>query len=77
MIYFTGSDWCTACIMLKEDYFSKKIFKKISDKFALYEADFPKDRSRLTKEIFETNQKLKKQYDIIGFPSTLILNKDG
>jgi len=77
LIYFTGSDWCSACTMLKKDYFSQKEFKKIAHKFILFEADFPKDKSKIDQSIHVANRQLKNQFKITGFPTTIIVDKNG
>ncbi|MFK7749459.1 MAG: thioredoxin family protein [Kordia sp.] len=41
LLFFTGSDWCGACIELEKNYFSKNAFIKLAEKFVLVELDFP------------------------------------
>ncbi len=76
-IWFTGSDWCGACKQVEQNYFSKKDFIKISDKFVLYEADFPKKENNQSELLKKVNEKLKKDFKIISFPTTIILDFDG
>lgn len=75
---FTGSDWCPWCDRLDEEVFSKKVFVEYANKnFVMVELDFPNDRSKLTKEIQQQNEKLRAEYGVQGFPTIVITDKDG
>lgn len=77
-IDFTGSDWCGWCIKLNEEVFQHDPFKKgIADDFILVELDYPKDKSKLTKETIAQNEKLREQYQIQGYPTILLTDAEG
>ncbi len=74
---FTGSDWCSWCIKLEEEVFSKPEFQAWADKkVVLLELDFPHD-TELPAELKEQNETLSKQFGIKGFPTILFLDADG
>ncbi len=74
---FTGSDWCTYCIMLEKEVFSKDDFlKKISGDYVLLMVDFPQ-RKPLPEEQQAKNNKLSENYGIEGFPTVLLLDYEG
>ena len=79
LINFTGSDWCGWCIKLEEEVFSKGDFaQKAGEKFVFVFLDFPNDPA-LQKQVIDpaTNQRLKKQYGVSGFPTIVLTNADG
>jgi len=52
LVYFTGSDWCAPCKMLKTDLFAKDEFKEISDSYVMLYIDIPRNRDILSAEQF-------------------------
>ena len=51
LLDFTGSDWCPPCKALKKNIFDTDKFKAYAEKnLVLVELDFPRDRSKMTKE---------------------------
>lgn len=74
MVEFTGSDWCSPCIMMHEKVFSKKEFtEKASAKFILVKIDIP----RADKKLSEKNQKVLKKYKVQGVPTVILFGDDG
>lgn len=74
---FSGSDWCGWCIKLDQEVFSKNEFKKYAESnLVLFLADFPA-RKKLPDEVAEQNKALAQKYGIRGYPTVLLLNKDG
>ncbi|HKP02017.1 MAG TPA: thioredoxin family protein [Chthoniobacterales bacterium] len=74
---FTGSDWCGWCIMLDREIFSKPEFKEYAQKnLVLLELDFPKTKKMPT-ETVEQNRRLAFQYQIMSFPTVVVLNGAG
>jgi thioredoxin-related protein len=74
---FTGSDWCGWCIMLDKEVFSKPEFKEYARKnLVLLELDFPR-RKKMPAEIMQQNQRLATQYQIMSFPTVVVLNGSG
>lgn len=78
LIDFTGSDWCSWCIKLSEEVFSKDAFKAgVKDKFVLLELDYPKDQSKLSPETIAQNQELSLKYGVEGYPTILLCDAEG
>ncbi|PID28512.1 MAG: thioredoxin [Candidatus Cloacimonadota bacterium] len=74
---FTGSDWCGWCMKLNDEVFSKKSFVDYLEKnFIPLELDFP-SKKKQSEEIKEQNSKLVEKYSVRGFPTILILDKEG
>lgn len=78
LVDFTGSDWCSWCIKLNDEVFHHEAFKKgVSEKFILVELDYPRDDSKLSAETKKQNTELKNTYSIQGFPTILLMDKQG
>ena len=74
---FTGSDWCGWCIKFKKEVLDTAEFQAYAAKYVvLVELDYPNKKVQ-TDELKTANAALKKQYDIHGFPTLLVLDKDG
>jgi len=74
---FTGSDWCGWCIKLDKDIFSQPQFKNYAhDNLVLVELDFPRRKSQPTEEK-KQNVQLARQYEVLGFPTIVVLNSNG
>ena len=74
---FTGSDWCGWCIKLDKDIFSQPQFKNYAhDNLVLVELDFPRRKSQPTEER-KQNMQLAEQYEVLGFPTIVVLNSSG
>ena len=78
LVYFTGSDWCPPCKMLKTDLFDSAAFKDISDDYVLLYVDVPRNRDLLTPEQFAHNKEVMGKYNKKGvFPLLKIVNSKG
>lgn len=78
LLEFSGSDWCPPCIRLNQSVFSQKEWKVwAKENLISVLIDFPNDRSLQTSDQQKINQGLSKKYDISGFPTILILDKNG
>ena len=74
---FTGSDWCGWCIKLDKDIFSQPKFKDYAhDNLVLVELDFPRKKDQPTEER-KQNVQLAQQYEVLGFPTIVVLNSNG
>ena len=74
---FTGSDWCGWCIKLDKDVFSQPKFKDYAhDNLVLVELDFPRKKDQPTEER-KQNMQLAQQYEVLGFPTIVVLNSNG
>ncbi len=63
LMYFTGSDWCTPCKQLKQDYFASEEFKKKASKVILVLVDLPFRQDIISEEQREKNKVLEKKYN--------------
>ena len=79
LIDFTGSDWCTWCIKLKQDVLSKAEFEQyIADKFIPVEIDIPANADKVGgEEQREKNLRLSEEYGVEGFPTVMVLTPEG
>ncbi len=76
LINFTGSDWCGWCVRLHDEVFSKDEFKKFANEnLILFKADFPRNIKQ-SAELIKQNRELQKEYDIKGFPTIVIVDKN-
>jgi thioredoxin-related protein len=77
LLNFTGSDWCGWCIKLDREVFSTPEFKDYASKnLVLLEADFPHGKPQPA-TVRKQNEELAMRYQVIGFPTILVLNGDG
>jgi len=74
---FSGSDWCMWCVRLDQEVFAKKEFKEYAKKYLiLLMVDFPRQK-KLPEKVTKQNRMLAEKYGIRGFPTVLLLDKDG
>ena len=74
---FTGSDWCGWCIKFDKDVLSQPKFKDFAhDNLVLMELDFPRRKS-LPTEQQKQNRELAQLYEVMGFPTIVVLNSSG
>ena len=77
LLNFTGSDWCGWCVLLDREVFSKAEFKNYAGKnLVLMEVDFP-HRKTQSEEVKKQNATLAEHFQIMGFPTIIVLNGDG
>ena len=78
LIYFTGSDWCPPCKMLKSDFFNSEAFEKKSENFVLLMVDMPRRQDIITKEQRVKNKKVVNIYNKKGsYPNLVGINAKG
>jgi protein disulfide-isomerase len=82
LLEFTGSDWCGYCKRMQAEIFSKPQFQDYAAKnLILVELDFPRPGGEVAKAQSNTvrrqNMQLASEYNIEGFPTTVVLNPDG
>lgn len=76
LLFFSGSDWCKPCMKLKKFIIETETFSRYSEKFVLYNADFPY-RTRLPEELAKANEELAAKYNAEGkFPKIVYLSPD-
>jgi thioredoxin-related protein len=77
LVNFTGSDWCGWCIKLDREVFSTPQFKDYASKnLVLMEADFPRGKPQPA-GVRRQNEELAMRYQVIGFPTIVVLNGEG
>lgn len=77
LLDFTGSDWCGWCIKMDKEVLKTKEFKDYAAKnLVLVEVDFPNSK-HLAKQVKEQNEELKNKYKAEGFPTFVLLDKEG
>ncbi|NQV23127.1 MAG: thioredoxin family protein [Rhodopirellula sp.] len=78
LVNFTGSDWCTWCIRLAQEVFSRPGFADYAQKnFILVEADFPQNQLGQPEAIDPQHQELADRYEFQGFPTIMLFDKQG
>ena len=77
LIDFTGSDWCPWCIKFDKEVLDTPQFQEYAAKNAVQvKLDFPHKLVQ-SDDLKKANAALKTQYDVHGFPTLLVLDKDG
>ena len=78
LVYFTGSDWCPPCKMLKTDLFDSVEFKAIAQDYVLLYVDVPRNRDLLAPDQMAHNKEVMGKYNKKGvFPLLKIINGKG
>lgn len=78
LLFFTGSDWCGPCKMLKADFFDSDRFKNsVRKHIVLYEVDFPRNTDLVSQTQKKNNKKLQEKYKIYSFPTVVVINNKG
>jgi len=77
LLDFTGSDWCGWCMKLKKEVFDQPEFVEFAQaNLVLVEVDFPHYK-QLDEAQKQANDRLSQTYHITGFPTIILLDKDG
>lgn len=58
LVYFTGSDWCSPCKMLKKDLFETAEFKEATGDYVLLYVDIPRNKDLLSPQQLAHNKAL-------------------
>ncbi len=78
MVYFTGSDWCAPCQMLKKDLFETTDFENAAKDYVLLYIDIPRNTDLLSAEQMEHNKKVLSKLNKKGvFPLFKIIDTKG
>jgi len=78
LLYFTGSDWCSPCKMLKEDFFNTAQFEERSKDMVLLLIDYPRRTDILTPEQLKYNKQIVLKYNTQkSLPNLLAMNSNG
>lgn len=77
LVDFTGSDWCSACIVLRRAVLDTPSFREFAaDKFVLMEVDLPMKEGGKP-ELLRRNEEIAKRYGVGGFPTVMVLDPQG
>jgi thioredoxin-related protein len=78
LVYFTGSDWCPPCKMLKRDLFDTSDFKELSSEYVLLYVDIPRNKDLISPDQYAKNKALLSKYNKKGvFPLLAVLSPNG
>ncbi len=77
LLSFSGSDWCSWCMKLDNEVFSKPEFQKWSKENVItVSVDFPR-RHPQSMEQKQQNEALAVQYGVDSFPTVILVDADG
>lgn len=77
LIFFTGSDWCHFCNVLKRRVLDTPAFAAWGqEQFVCVEADLPKG-NRITEQLRSQNNRLVREYKVGGFPTVVLTDAHG
>jgi thioredoxin-related protein len=77
LMLFTGSDWCTPCKMLKNDFFDNSDFIEKSNNFIMLMVDFPRNKELVSRDQEIANKLLSAKYGVKSFPTLIAINHKG
>lgn len=76
ILFFTGSDWCPACMSFEKNILSQETFiKSVQDKFVFVLLDFPRYQ-QVPPAISAHNSALLQKYAVRGFPTIVIVDSE-
>ncbi len=77
LLDFTGSDWCPPCKALHSKVLTSKEFLAFANEsLVLVMVDFPQ-LNKLPPEQTKANEELAKRFKIEGFPTIVVLDRNG
>ena len=77
LVNFTGSDWCSWCMKLSGEVFTKDAFIDYAkSSLVLLKLDFPRKKAQSAEEK-AANEKLMNEYGVQGFPTIVLLSAEG
>ncbi|HEV3235900.1 MAG TPA: thioredoxin family protein, partial [Gemmataceae bacterium] len=75
-IYFTGSDWCQWCLLVRSQVFGKPVFiDYVKKNFIMVELDFPHNKP--APKNHAKNTELLRSWGLRGFPSLILADPQG
>tara|TARA_R110002051_G_scaffold13808_4_gene45589 strand:+ start:19463 stop:19891 length:429 start_codon:yes stop_codon:yes gene_type:complete len=78
LVYFTGSDWCPPCKMLKTDFFDTNEFQELSSGYILLYIDVPRNKDLLSeKQLIHNKDLLAKLNKRKVFPLLKVIDSKG
>jgi len=78
LIYFTGSDWCSGCKLLKRDLFETDTFSELTNNYTLLYVNVPFKEDVISEKQLKYNKKLRAKYNPKNiFPLIKVFNYKG
>jgi len=78
LMYFTGSDWCAPCKMLKSDFWENPDFLDQAEDFVLLEVDVPFRQDIISEAQMKKNKELQRKFNKQkSFPTVVALKANG
>jgi hypothetical protein len=78
LLNFTGSDWCYWCKLMEKNVFQQPKWQAYAtNHIVMVLIDFPRNKTAVPEKYKERNNTLKKQYEISGYPTFVLLRPDG
>jgi thioredoxin-related protein len=83
LLVFHGSNWCPPCKALSRNVFASPEFAAFAgENLVLVDVDFPTNQPGMPQAVYDGNVALKARYNVgrewhAGFPSIVLLNRDG
>jgi thioredoxin-related protein len=75
-LYFTGSDWCPACVSFDKNILSQDAFSQhVENKFVFVKIDFPL-KKKLPLDTQNRNHALKQRFHVKGVPTVVVTSPD-
>jgi serine/threonine-protein kinase len=75
-VYFTGSDWCSWCLLVRKQVFGKEAFIDYAPRhFVLVELDFPEYKPNPPH--YQRDQELFRRWGLKGLPSLILADSQG
>lgn len=76
LVNFTGSDWCSWCIRLANEVFTKEEFIDYAAKnLVLLKLDYPRKMEQ-SASLKKQNDELLRQFGVQGFPTIILVNQE-
>lgn len=78
LLYFSGSDWCKPCIMLKKRVLKDKEFQKsIENKYMVFQIDFPQNQKGIPAKEIKCRESMAAKFNENGiFPKLVLIDEN-
>jgi disulfide reductase len=74
---FNGSDWCPPCKALRKNVLSTREFEEYAKQnLVLLDVDFPHSKEQ-SEALKKANQELQEKFQVDGYPTIVVLNRNG
>lgn len=79
LLYFSGSDWCKPCILLKKKVLNNETFKEVAaQKYVILNYDFPQRQEGISKQEIACREEVAAQFNSDGaFPKLVLIDHKG